>query len=131
MRRAIMCTAAVVTATAVGAAATQAIGSAATARAAKAAKLRISADADGDPRFTKRRLRARAGRVTIVMRNPGSSGVPHAVGIEGRGVDKHGRVAAPGRVSRVSARLRKGRYEFYCPVGNHAEAGMKGTLIVR
>ena len=23
-----------------------------------------------------------------------------------------------------------GRYEFYCPVGDHAEQGMKGTLIV-
>jgi plastocyanin len=93
--------------------------------------LRLRADSEGALKFNKTRLRARPGRITIVMTNPSTSGKPHAVGIEGRRLDRHGNVAQPGGVSRVRATVRRGTYEFYCPVGNHEAGGMKGTLVVR
>jgi len=30
----------------------------------------------------------------------------------------------------VTATLKKGRYEFYCSVPGHEQAGMKGTLTI-
>ena len=30
----------------------------------------------------------------------------------------------------VTADLEAGTYEFYCPVGNHKDGGMEGTLTV-
>jgi uncharacterized cupredoxin-like copper-binding protein len=83
-------------------------------------------------RFNVKTLRARRGRVTVIMTNPSSGNLPHAVAVEGKGVDKDGRTVRPGGVSRVTVNLRKtGRYEFYCPVDGHKRAGMKGVLIIR
>jgi plastocyanin len=39
--------------------------------------------------------------------------------------------AKPGKVSTVTVTLKKGTYEYYCPVPGHKEAGMKGTLTVQ
>jgi plastocyanin len=108
---------------------TSAQGTSSTSAAATTLKLR--ADADGANRFNKSRLRAEPGRVTIRLRNPSTSGKPHAVEIEGRGVEKESAVARPGERVSVSARLRAGRYEFYCPVDGHQADGMEGTLVVR
>jgi plastocyanin len=80
-------------------------------------------------KFNKSRLSARAGRVTLVMSNP--SGISHAIAVEGKGVDKDGRTVGKGGTSRVSVRLKKGTYEFYCPVDGHKAAGMEGKLIVK
>jgi plastocyanin len=90
--------------------------------------LEISADPGGALKFDKSSLTARAGKVTIVMDNP--SDLPHAVEIEGNGVEVAGEVVMKGGVSRASADLKAGDYEFYCPVGNHAQEGMEGTLTV-
>lgn len=98
---------------------------------AAATSLKLRAAASGATRFDKERLRAEPGRVTIRLRNPSSSGKLHAVEIEGRGVEKESAVAAPGERVSVTARLRRGTYEFYCPVDGHKAAGMKGTLVVR
>jgi uncharacterized cupredoxin-like copper-binding protein len=65
------------------------------------------------------------------MMNPNGSGIPHGIAVQGNGVDKDGKPAAPGRTSTVSAALKKGTYTFYCPVDGHRAAGMKGTLTVR
>ena len=35
-----------------------------------------------------------------------------------------------GGVSQVTVDLKPGKYEFYCPVGDHKEEGMQGTLTV-
>ena len=130
MRRATICgVAAAVTAAGVAGA-----GAGAVAQAgghAAATTLRVKADPDGAPRFTKKRLRAAPGRVTIRMKNPRGSGRPHAVSIRGNGVDKDGATVRPGGRSTVSARLRAGRYTFYCPVPGHEAGGMKGRLRVR
>lgn len=91
--------------------------------------LRLNADRSGKLRFDKTRLTAKAGSVTIVMANPSS--LPHAVVVEGKGLEKKGRVVMKGGTSRVSVRLARGRYEFYCPVDGHKAGGMKGSLVVR
>jgi plastocyanin len=93
-------------------------------------KLRLKADPGGAKRYNKKRLHAAAGKVTIRLKNPGSAGIPHAIEIEGHGVEKESAIAQPGHRVTVKARLKAGRYEFYCPVGDHKAAGMKGTLIV-
>jgi uncharacterized cupredoxin-like copper-binding protein len=101
---------------------------AAAATATASATLRLSADADGDLRFDKKSLSATAGRVTIRMRNPSGSGLDHGIAITGKGVDRSAGGVAPGRTARVSATLKAGRYTFFCPVGNHRSAGMRGAL---
>lgn len=91
--------------------------------------LKISADPGGALAFDKSSLSAKPGRVTIVMDNP--SDLPHAVEIEGKGVEVAGDTVMKGGVSRASAEVEAGEYEYYCPVGNHKDAGMEGTLTVR
>jgi plastocyanin len=94
--------------------------------------LRLNAlESGGKLSFSKSRLTARAGRVTIVMRNPRSNRFPHAIEVEGRGVERAGRVVRAGGTSRVTVRVRRGTYEFYCPVDGHRQAGMEGRLTVR
>jgi plastocyanin len=91
--------------------------------------LKIAADPNGALKFDKTSLSAKAGKVTIVMTN--TSSIPHAVEMEGGGIEKKGAViTGGGSVSRVTAKLKPGKYEFYCPVDGHKAAGMKGTLTV-
>jgi plastocyanin len=127
MRRTATLTILAVSAAAVAGAAAQATASG----DAAATTLKLKASASGANKFDKTRLHAEPGKVTIRLRNPSTSGKPHAVEIEGKGVEKASRVAQPGDRVSVSARLKRGRYEFYCPVDGHKAAGMKGTLIVR
>jgi plastocyanin len=91
--------------------------------------LKISADPGGALKFDKSSLTAKAGKVTIVMDNPSS--LPHAVEIEGNGVEEEGETVEKGGVSKATATVKAGTYEFYCPVDGHKAAGMKGTLTVQ
>jgi uncharacterized cupredoxin-like copper-binding protein len=91
--------------------------------------LRLSADPSGALKFDKTRLSAKPGKVTIKMDNP--SPVQHAVSILGNGVSESGNTVGQGGVSTVTATLPAGRYDFYCPVDGHKQAGMAGRLIVR
>lgn len=95
----------------------------------KATELKISADPGGALAFDKTSLDAKAGEVTITMDNPSS--LPHAVGIEGNGVDVEGEVVDKGGTSTATATLEAGTYQFYCPVPGHTEGGMKGELTVK
>ena len=79
-------------------------------------------------KFSTKTLRATHGKVTVRMSNPAS--FKHGIAVEGHGVDKDGKIVGKGGVSTVTVTLKKGRYEFYCPVKGHKAAGMKGTLIV-
>jgi plastocyanin len=90
--------------------------------------LNISADPSGALKFDKSSLTAKAGTVTIKMDNPSS--LPHAVAVEGNGVDKDGETVNKGGVSTVTVDLKAGDYEFYCPVDGHKAAGMEGKLTV-
>jgi len=93
-----------------------------------ATTLTLSADKSGKLKFNKKSLRAKHGKVTLKMSNPSS--LPHAISVEGKGVDKDGKTVRKGGTSTVSVTLKKGKYTFYCPVSGHEAAGMKGTLTV-
>ena len=90
--------------------------------------LQLAAPEDGSLKFDKSELEAKAGTVTIDFDNPSS--VEHAVEIEGNGVEEASDTITDGKTS-VTADLKPGTYEFYCPVTGHKEAGMKGTLTVK
>jgi uncharacterized cupredoxin-like copper-binding protein len=90
--------------------------------------LKIAADPSGALKFDKSSLTAKAGKLTIVMDNP--SDLPHAVEIEGQGVEAEGETVEKGGVSKATAEVKAGEYEFYCPVDGHKQAGMEGTLTV-
>ncbi len=92
-------------------------------------KLTADADPGGALKFTTEELQATPGRVTITMANP--SELPHAVAIEGSGVDEEGETVEKGGTSTVTADLKPGEYKFYCPVPGHEEGGMVGTLTVK
>jgi plastocyanin len=102
-----------------------ALAAAAVTSAATSLKLSASKTA---LKFNKKTLRAEHGKVTITMTNPSS--IKHAIAVEGRGIDKDGKTVGKGKTSRVTVTLKKGTYTFYCPVGDHEGAGMKGKLIV-
>jgi plastocyanin len=91
--------------------------------------LRLSADPGGELRFDRSSLEARAGQVRLVMDNP--SPVAHNISIEGRGVAQEGKTVGEGGRSTVRAKLRPGKYDFYCSVPGHRQGGMQGTLTVR
>jgi len=101
------------------------------ATASRGQTLRVSADPSGKLRFIPNRLSAKPGRVTIVMTNPKSSGMMHGIALDGNGVDKDGKIVQPGKTSSLTARLKKGRYVYYCPVPGHRQAGMVGKLTVK
>jgi plastocyanin len=91
-------------------------------------KLALAADPGGGLSFDKKDLEAKAGTVTIDLTNESST--PHAVEVEGNGVEKASDTVTAGKTS-VTVDLEAGEYEFYCPVGNHRGAGMEGTLTVK
>jgi uncharacterized cupredoxin-like copper-binding protein len=98
--------------------------------ASGAGALDISATETGGLGFSQRTLTARSGEVTITLDNGSGNALPHAIAIEGNGVDKDGATVQPGDRSTVTVRLKPGRYTFYCPVDGHEDQGMKGTLTV-
>ena len=72
-----------------------------------------------------------SGRVTFTLRNTGM--FPHNLHIEGSGVSldvKADGPVAPGQTFTGAETLAPGTYETWCPVGNHRERGMVGTLTV-
>ena len=91
-------------------------------------QLKLTADPGGALKFDKTTLESKPGKVTVVLDNPSS--VPHAIEVEGDGVEEEGKTVGKGGVSKVTVDLKAGEYEYYCPVGNHADAGMEGTLTV-
>jgi len=92
-------------------------------------KLSLRAGPGSKLSFDRKALRAKAGRVTIVMSNP--SQLSHNVAIEGGGVNAAVEVVGPGGASTVSANLKPGTYTFFCTVPGHREAGMQGTLTLK
>jgi plastocyanin len=87
----------------------------------------LAAPADGSLKYDKTELSAKAGKVTIEFDNPSS--VPHAVEIEGNGVEEETKTITKDKAS-LTVDLKAGEYEFYCPVGNHRAEGMEGKLTV-
>ena len=71
-----------------------------------------------------------AGPVTFSVTNGGS--IPHALEVEGRGVEKEIPVIQPGQTGTLTLTLAPGTYEVYCPVGedSHKKLGMMTHLRV-
>jgi plastocyanin len=81
-------------------------------------------------KFSKPAATAKAGNVTVKLTNDGT--VPHAIEIEGTpSGDKKSAVIQPGANTTLTANLKPGKYEFYCPVDSHKQQGMKGELTVK
>jgi plastocyanin len=95
--------------------------------AGASSSLDLSAPADGSLKFDQATATAKAGSVTIKFSNPSST--PHGVEIEGNGVEKASDVVTAKDTS-FTVDLKPGKYTYYCPVGNHRDAGMEGTLTV-
>src|SRR6266542_250212 len=72
-----------------------------------------------------------AGANTFVVEQQGKH--PHALSIKGPGVDTTSTpTIQPGGASqRLTVTLQPGRYELWCPVGNHKAQGMHTTITVR
>ena len=78
--------------------------------------------------LTPRKIRTRSGTVTFVLRNDGR--FAHNFHLEGPGVEAHAEKFSPGRTVRVEVVFQEGEYKISCPLSNHDERGMSGTLIV-
>ena len=89
--------------------------------------LTLTADPGGDISWEPTDLSAAAGSVTIKLVN--ESDVPHAVEVEGNGVEEESETITAGETE-LTVDLEAGDYRFYCPVGEHAQNGMDGTLTV-
>jgi uncharacterized cupredoxin-like copper-binding protein len=91
--------------------------------------LLIDADPNGQLKFLASSASAKAGKVTLRMKN--ASSVPHDIAVKGAGVNQLGPVVSGGGTSTVGVSLKPGTYTFYCSVDGHEAAGMKGTLTVK
>lgn len=89
--------------------------------------LTLTADPGGDISWEPGELSAPAGSVTITLVN--DSSVPHAVEVEGNGVEEESETVTRGETE-LTVDLEPGEYTFYCPVGQHRQNGMEGTLTV-
>jgi|GEM_PF-1561801 len=73
-----------------------------------------------------------AGDVSIQVMNAGTR--PHALEVEGRGIERETQPIAPGATATLTVRLEPGTYEVSCPVDeegpDHDERGMRATLVV-
>ena len=92
--------------------------------------VKLSADPNGALKFTQTSLTASAGKVTVQMTNPSTSGVQHGIAVEGHGVDQDGPIVQPGATSPDTVTLKPGTYKYYCPFDSHKQQGMTGTLTV-
>jgi plastocyanin len=92
---------------------------------APSASLSVSAT---DFAFTPAELTAEAGTVSIELVNDGDA--PHAIEIEGNGVEESSETIDAGETTTLTVELEDGTYEVYCPVDGHRDLGMVGTLTV-
>jgi plastocyanin len=90
--------------------------------------LTLTADPGGNISWEPGELSAAAGTVTITLVN--ESSVPHAVEVEGNGVEEASETITGGETE-LSVDLEPGEYTYYCPVGQHRQNGMEGTLTVQ
>ena len=73
-------------------------------------------------------VRVRSGTVTFVLRNEGR--FAHNFHVEGPGgVDVTAEKFSPGRTVHLEVALQEGEYKISCPLSNHDQRGMHGTLL--
>jgi uncharacterized cupredoxin-like copper-binding protein len=70
-----------------------------------------------------------AGPTTFEITNDGT--IEHNFEVEGQGIEEElPENLAPGATGTLTVDLAPGTYEVYCPVGNHADQGMRLELTV-
>lgn len=69
-----------------------------------------------------------AGVVAFRVVNEGET--VHALEVHASDGEVETRELEPGASQTIRARLEPGRYEWYCPVGDHKDRGMRGTVTV-
>lgn len=97
--------------------------------AAKGGKLEIDASPTGALAFASSKATAPPGPLEILSAN--ESPVQHNIAVKDGGKVIEGNVVGKGGVSKLTADLKPGKYEFLCTVPGHAEGGMKGELTVQ
>jgi uncharacterized cupredoxin-like copper-binding protein len=83
-----------------------------------------------DYKFDPSDQTVKSGDVTFKLTNDGQT--THSLEIEdvnGQDKELEGDVS-PGQSGTLEVNLPPGKYEFYCPVGNHKEMGMEGEITV-
>jgi len=93
-------------------------------------QLTLAANAEGQLKYDKSTLSAKAGKVSIAFTN--SAPLAHNVSIESSSGESVG--ATPtfqGGSKTLSVTLKPGTYKFFCTVPGHRQAGMEGTLTVK
>jgi plastocyanin len=96
---------------------------------AAGSKLAIAADPDGAKKFTESAYETTAGSVEVDFAN--DSQLPHAVEIEGNGVEEETETVTGQDAPPLTVDLKPGTYTIYCPVGDHRAAGMEAKLTVK
>jgi uncharacterized cupredoxin-like copper-binding protein len=67
---------------------------------------------------------------TYVFRATNVGNVTHALRIEGNGIDRSTRNIESGESAEMQVNLGAGTYEIDCPVDNHENLGMRGSVTV-
>lgn len=85
--------------------------------------------------YAKKSLTATAGSVTLASKNT-SAVLDHNIALR-KGTTAKGKTIVKGKVvgkdgvSKVTAKLAKGKYRFFCTVAGHEKGGMWGILTVK
>lgn len=75
------------------------------------------------------KIMVKPGKITFVLQNEGR--FSHDFSVEGPGIEERSNKFGPGRTIRLEVTLtQEGRYKISCPLSNHDERGMSGTLLV-
>jgi plastocyanin len=96
---------------------------------AEGGSLEIDADPSGALAFVTAKAEAPAGKLTVKSVN--KSSVPHNIAVQGPGAKGEGKIVSGGATSEFDIDLKPGKYTFLCTVPGHADAGMKGELVVK
>ncbi|MBI2171178.1 MAG: cupredoxin domain-containing protein [Chloroflexi bacterium] len=81
-----------------------------------------------DFRLDPDRVTVKAGATTFVLKNEGR--YTHDFRVEGQGVDEKAPKVGQGRTFEWQITLAPGAYRISCPISNHADRGMSGSLEV-
>jgi plastocyanin len=92
--------------------------------------LKFETDPNGELAYTTTHMEAKAGKVTIDLKNP--QALDHNVALENSKGEEIARteLVADGSET-TTADLKPGTYHYFCTVPGHREAGMEGTLTVK
>jgi uncharacterized cupredoxin-like copper-binding protein len=71
---------------------------------------------------------AKGGEISIQLKNDG--GTQHALEIKTPGGEVKSKTLSPGDSQTLTANLKPGTYEMYCPIDGHKAQGMAGTISV-